>query len=547
MLPAAIPNLVVNGTTGIAVGMATNMAPHNLVEVVQALRHLIRHPDTDIDGLMRFVPGPDLPTGGKIIGLDGIRDAYETGRGSFRMRATARVETRRAAQGHRGHRAAVRRGHREGRRADQDAGPGQEAPGHLRRQGPHRHGQRHSAWSSRSRTASSPRRSSSSSTSRPRWRSPSASTTSAWSTASRARSGLKELLEVFLGHRYDVVRRRSMFRRDKKADRLHLVDGLLIALLDIDEVIQVIRTSDDAATARERLMSVFDLSEAQADYILDMQLRRLTRFSRIELEKEQETLRREIEELEAILADEAAAQEGRLRRAGRGRQDLRHPAPHGPARVRRHHGHRDRRAARGRPTTRASRSSPPAACSPARPPTSPSARAATAPTTTWSSPRCRRRPAARSAWSPPAAGCSSCRVLDLPGLPAVGQRPEPPGRLPGQRAGLAGARRAGARAEPARHRRARASRSAPATAWSSGSTPRCSARDEWEVIRLDDGDEVVGADRAGHRHRDALLHHHRRPAAALRRRAVRPQGRVRRRHRRRPASPPASGSRGSAP
>ncbi len=73
--------------------MATNMAPHNLVEVVQALRHLITHPNTDIDGLMRFIPGPDLPTGGKIIGLDGIRDAYETGRGSFRMRATARVET----------------------------------------------------------------------------------------------------------------------------------------------------------------------------------------------------------------------------------------------------------------------------------------------------------------------------------------------------------------------------------------------------------------------------------------------------------------------
>src|SRR3954454_4118285 len=116
--------------------------------------------------------------------------------------------------------------------------------------------------------------------------------------------GLKELLEVFLGHRYDVVRRRSQFRRDKKAERLHLVDGLLVALLDIDEVIQVIRTSDDSAAAKERLMSVFDLSQAQADYILEMQLRRLTRFSRIELEKEQETLRREIEELEAILADE---------------------------------------------------------------------------------------------------------------------------------------------------------------------------------------------------------------------------------------------------
>uniref|UniRef100_UPI0035163F77 DNA gyrase subunit A n=1 Tax=Nocardioides sp. TaxID=35761 RepID=UPI0035163F77 len=93
VLPAAIPNLVVNGTTGIAVGMATNCAPHNLVEVVAACRHLISHPGASLDDLMRFVPGPDLPTGGKIVGLDGIRDAYETGRGVFRMRATARIET----------------------------------------------------------------------------------------------------------------------------------------------------------------------------------------------------------------------------------------------------------------------------------------------------------------------------------------------------------------------------------------------------------------------------------------------------------------------
>ncbi len=93
VLPAAIPNLIVNGTTGIAVGMATNIAPHNLIEVVQALRHLITHPDATVDDLMRFIPGPDLPTGGKIVGLDGIRDAYETGRGTFRMRATARVES----------------------------------------------------------------------------------------------------------------------------------------------------------------------------------------------------------------------------------------------------------------------------------------------------------------------------------------------------------------------------------------------------------------------------------------------------------------------
>ena len=92
VLPAAFPNLLVNGASGIAVGMATNCPPHNLVEVVQALRHLLRHPDADLDQLMRFVPGPDLPTSGKIIGLDGIRDAYAGGKGSFKIRATARVE-----------------------------------------------------------------------------------------------------------------------------------------------------------------------------------------------------------------------------------------------------------------------------------------------------------------------------------------------------------------------------------------------------------------------------------------------------------------------
>jgi len=116
--------------------------------------------------------------------------------------------------------------------------------------------------------------------------------------------GLKQLLEVFLEHRYDVVRRRSLFRRRKAEDRLHLVEGLLVAILDIDEVIQLIRGSDNADQARQRLIQVFDLTEVQASYILDMPLRRLTRFSRIELEKEQAELQRGIEELTAILEDE---------------------------------------------------------------------------------------------------------------------------------------------------------------------------------------------------------------------------------------------------
>ena len=304
VLPAAIPNLVVNGTTGIAVGMATNMAPHNLVEVIQALRHLISHPNTNVDGLMRFIPGPDLPTGGKIIGLDGIRDAYLTGRGSFRMRATARVET-------------------VGRRKGIVVTEMPYAVGlekvieriKMLVQGKKLQGisdvKDLTDMANGTRLVIEVKNGFV----------PEAILEQLYKLTPMEESfginnvclvdgqprtlGLKELLEVFLGHRYDVVRRRSTYRRDKKAERLHLVDGLLIALLDIDEVIQVIRGSDDSAAARERLISVFDLSDAQATYILDMQLRRLTRFSKIELEKEQEQLRREIEELDAILGDEA--------------------------------------------------------------------------------------------------------------------------------------------------------------------------------------------------------------------------------------------------
>ena len=303
VLPAAIPNLVVNGATGIAVGMATNMAPHNLVEVVQALRHLVTHPDATLDDLMRFVPGPDLPTGGKIVGLDGIRDAYESGRGSFKMRATARIESVGRRKGIVVTEMPYAVGIEKVTERIKTLVQGKKLQGiaDIKDLTDMANGTRLVIELKNGFV-------------------PEAILVQLYKLTPMEESfginnvclvdgqprtlGLKQLLEVFLEHRYDVVRRRSQFRRDKKAERLHLVDGLLIALLDIDEVIQVIRTSDDAGTARERLISVFDLSQAQADYILEMQLRRLTKFSRIELEKEQEQLRREIEELEAILADE---------------------------------------------------------------------------------------------------------------------------------------------------------------------------------------------------------------------------------------------------
>jgi DNA gyrase subunit A len=305
VLPAAIPHLVVNGASGIAVGMATNIAPHNLVEVVQALRHLVKHPNADLDALMRFVPGPDLPTGGKIIGLDGVRDAYETGRGSFKMRATARIEsvtprrkgivvtelpygvgTERVIEAIK---KLVQAKKLQGIADVKDLTDREKG---LRlvievKNGFHPEALLEQLYKSTPMEDSFGINAVALVDGQPRT------------------LGLKEMLEVFLQHRFDVVRRRSQFRRGKAADRLHLVEGLLLAILDIDEVIQLIRGSDNAEQARERLMSVFDLTEIQANYILDMPLRRLTRFSKIELDKERDELVRTIEELDAILGDEA--------------------------------------------------------------------------------------------------------------------------------------------------------------------------------------------------------------------------------------------------
>jgi DNA gyrase subunit A len=304
VLPAAFPNLLVNGASGIAVGMATNMAPHNLIEVIGAARHLLDHPDCTLDDLMGFVPGPDLPGGGRIVGLDGIREAYLTGRGSFRTRATARVENltprrkgivvtelpylvgpekviekikdlvqAKKLQGISDVKDLTDRRHGLHLVIEVKSGFVPEAVlEQLYRQCPLEDS---FAINNVALVDGQPRT-----------------------------LGLKELLEVFVDFRTDVVRRRTAYRLARRQERLHLVEGLLVAILDIDEVIQLIRSSDDAAAAKARLMSVFDLTDVQASYILDLQLRRLTRFSRIELEKEQEQLRRDIEALSAILGDE---------------------------------------------------------------------------------------------------------------------------------------------------------------------------------------------------------------------------------------------------
>ena len=305
VLPSAIPNLLVNGASGIAVGMATNMAPHNLIEVISAARYLLANPKASLDELMKFVPGPDLPSGGKIVGLDGIRQAYETGKGAFRTRATARIESVSAK--------------RKGivvTELPYTVGPEKvierikDGVTSKRIQGiqsvvdltDRHHGLR---LVIEVRTGFSPE-----AVLEQLYKltplEENFSINNVALVGGQPRTlGLRELLQVWVEHRIDVVRRRSRHRLAARRARLHLVDGLLIAILDIDDVIQIIRTSDDSSAARERLQTAFDLSEIQAEYILELRLRRLTKFSRIELENEKAQLMAEIAELEELLGSDA--------------------------------------------------------------------------------------------------------------------------------------------------------------------------------------------------------------------------------------------------
>ena len=309
VLPAGLPNLLVNGASGIAVGMATNMAPHNLGEVVAAARHLIANPGAGLDELMRFVPGPDLPTGGRIVGLDGIREAYETGRGIFRTRAAARVEKltpRRTGivvtelPYNVGPEKVIAR-IKDLVGAKKLAGIADVKDLTDRRRGLHLVIEIRSGFHPEAVLDELYRLT------------PMEETFGINNVAlvdgQPRLLGLRELLQIYVDHRIEVVRRRSEFRRRKRSDRLHLVEGLMIALLNIDEVIQVIRSSDDASSAKDRLMTVFELSEIQAQYILDTPLRRLTRYDRLELEREREKLQDEIAGLTAILDSESRLRE----------------------------------------------------------------------------------------------------------------------------------------------------------------------------------------------------------------------------------------------
>ncbi|PIE26258.1 MAG: DNA topoisomerase IV [Micrococcales bacterium] len=306
VLPAAFPNLLVNGSSGIAVGMATNMVSHNLKEVIDAARHLLKHPNAGLDTLMRYVPGPDLPGGGRIIGLDGIRAAYRTGRGTFRTRATVSIENVTPRL-----KGIVVTELPPGIGVERVTERIKDAVESKRLTGvsdvidltDRAHGLRlvikvKSGFNPDAVLAQLYRLTP---------MEDSFGINNVCLVGGQPQTlGLKDLLTVYLDHRIEVVRRRTRYRLDQRTERLHLVEGLLIAIADIDEVIAVIRSSEDSAAARTRLMTVFDLSQQQAEYILELRLRRLTKYSRLELEAEQGELQADIATLSGILADEDA-------------------------------------------------------------------------------------------------------------------------------------------------------------------------------------------------------------------------------------------------
>lgn len=301
VLPSGIPNLLVNGTTGIAVGMATNMAPHNLSEVVKAAIFLIKNPDCTLDDLMKFIPGPDFPTGGKVIGLDNVREAYETGKSIIKMRAKTSIEKISAKkQGiiiteipyMVGPEKIVEK-IAENVKNQKIEGISNVVDLTDRKNGLKivveiKNGYNPNAILTRLYKLTPLEESF-------------GINNVALVDGTPQTLGLKALLNVWVKHRLEVVRRQTEFRLKAKQDRLHLVEGLLLAILDIDEVINIIRTSDDSNDAGMKLQKIFDLDEIQSNYILDLRLRRLTKFSQIELENEKASLLEEIEKLQNIL------------------------------------------------------------------------------------------------------------------------------------------------------------------------------------------------------------------------------------------------------
>jgi DNA gyrase subunit A len=306
VLPAAFPNLLVNGATGIAVGMATNMPPHNLGEVIAAAKYLIINPNATLKALMKFVPGPDFPTGGEIVARAGIAEAYESGRGAFKVRATATIE-----------KVSTRKMGIIITELPYNIGPEKivekiaDLVKSKKIQGISdiidlTDGQQGTKVVVEIKNGFEPKDVLEKLYKLTPMEDAFSINAVALVNGRPQTLGLKELLQVFLDHRIEVVRRRSEFRQSKAQLRLHLVDGLLKAIIDIDKVIKIIRASDDVGTAKVALIKSFKLSEDQVTYILDMPLRRLTKVSKLELVTEQKELSLAIAALKKLLSSQTA-------------------------------------------------------------------------------------------------------------------------------------------------------------------------------------------------------------------------------------------------
>ncbi len=304
VLPARFPNLLVNGSQGIAVGMATNIPPHNLGEVIDATVHLIDNPDATSDDLMEFVKGPDFPTGGSILGRAGIIDAYRTGRGSVKMRATATIDEGKSGrmeiivtelpyQTSCSAIAAritelVDNGDIEGIADINDGSSGGET----------------------SLVITLKRDANANVVLNNLFKLTQLQTSFSINMVALVDGvprtlNLRDAIDGYVRHQIEVITRRSNFRLEKAKRREHILDGRIKALNVIDEIIALIRGSEDAQAAKASLMEKpYEFSEAQAVDILDMQLRQLTRLSRIDIESELESIRENIKELESILADD---------------------------------------------------------------------------------------------------------------------------------------------------------------------------------------------------------------------------------------------------
>ncbi len=303
VLPARFPNLLVNGSQGIAVGMATNIPPHNLFEVCDAVTHLLANPEATVDDLMEFVRGPDFPTGGKILGRVGIESAYRTGRGSVKMRASTELREK-------------------GQRQEivVTAFPYQVSAGAVARKIVEL------VRNNELEGISNVNDESSGDDTRfvitlKRDANPEVVLNNLWKSTPLQTSfgvnmvalvggvprtlNLRDALVAYVDHQIEVITRRSEYRLDQAEKRLHIVEGLIKALDLIDEIITAIRASEDRGSAREALMATpFEFTEVQANHILDMQLGRLTRLGRADLETEAGELSETIAGLQEILGDD---------------------------------------------------------------------------------------------------------------------------------------------------------------------------------------------------------------------------------------------------